>query len=275
MSNYELYVFFLCFIVFTLLTALFTTMIVCIVKQSIRLIRCGEDDETIKKEYKRNKSRKSNRVAQVLNTGLSVLICVMMLVLFVFSICTKIGGCVCLGNIPSYKVVNSGSMSVKNEHNDYLFNNSLNDQIQTFDLIQIHKLPDEFDLELYDIVVYEVDDILVVHRIVEIEEPNDKHPDERWFTLQGDNVENPDRFPVRYSQMRAIYRGNRIPFIGSFVMFMQSPAGWLCILLIVFAMVATPLVEKKISKEIKLRLDVIIGDFDDPEHEHEEQVISI
>lgn len=275
MSNYELYVFFLCFIVFTLLTALFTTMIVCIVKQSIRLIRCGEEDETIKKEYKRNKSRKSNRVAQVLNTGLSVLICVMMLVLFVFSICTKIGGCVCLGNIPSYKVVNSGSMSVKNEHNDYLFNNSLNDQIQTFDLIQIHKLPDEFDLELYDIVVYEVDDILVVHRIVEIEEPNDKHPDERWFTLQGDNVENPDRFPVRYSQMRAIYRGNRIPFIGSFVMFMQSPAGWLCILLIVFAMVATPLVEKKISKEIKLRLDVIIGDFDDPEHEHEEQVISI
>ena len=140
MSNYELYVFFLCFIVFTLLTALFTTMIVCIVKQSIRLIRCGEEDETIKKEYKRNKSRKSNRVAQVLNTGLSVLICVMMLVLFVFSICTKIGGCVWLGNIPSYKVVNSGSMSVKNEHNDYLFNNSLNDQIQTIDLIQIHKL---------------------------------------------------------------------------------------------------------------------------------------
>lgn len=275
MSNYELYVFFLCFIVFTLLTALFTTMIVCIVKQSIRLIRCGEEDETIKKEYKRNKSRKSNRVAQVLNTGLSVLICVVMLVLFVFSICTKIGGCVCLGNIPSYKVVNSGSMSVKNEHNDYLFNNNLNDQIQTFDLIQIHRLPDEFDLELYDIVVYEVDDILVVHRIVEIEEPNDKHPDERWFTLQGDNVENPDRFPVRYSQMRAIYRGNRIPFIGSFVMFMQSPAGWLCILLIVFAMVATPVVEKKINREIRLRLDVIIGDFNDPDHEHEEQVISI
>ena len=35
--------------------------------------------------------------------------------------------------------------------------------------------------------------------------------------------------------------------LGSFFMFMQSPAGWLCILLILFAMVATPIAEKKIK----------------------------
>lgn len=271
MSSYDIYVFFLCFIVFSLLTALFTTMLVYIVKQGIRLIRCGEEDEKIRKEYERGLSRKPNRFAQVVSTVLSVLICVMLLIFFVFSICTKIGGCACLGNIPSYKVVNSGSMSVKNEHNDYLFENGLNDQIQTFDLIQIHKLPGEFELEIYDIVVYEVDDILVVHRIVDIEEPNEKHPDERWFTLQGDNVENPDRFPVRYSQMKAIYRGARIPFIGSFVMFMQSPAGWLCALLIVFAMIATPAVEKKINAEINQRLKLIMADSDDADSENEEQ----
>lgn len=260
MSAYEIYVFFLCFIVFTLLTALFTTMLVYIVKQGIRLIRCGEEDETIIKEYERNKGRKPNRFAQTVSTILSVLICLVLLFFFAFSVCTKIGGCACLGNIPSYKVVNSGSMAVKNERNEYLFENGLNDQIQTFDLIQIHKLPGEFELELYDIVVYEVDDILVVHRIVDIEEPNEEHPNERWFTLQGDNVENPDRFPVRYSQMKAIYMGVRIPFIGSFVMFMQSPAGWLCALLVVFAMIATPAVEKKINSEIEQRLALILQD---------------
>ena len=83
-------------------------------------------------------------------------------------------------NIPTLKVVNSASMSVKHEDNKYLVENDLNDQFQTFDLILTYKLPKEEDLELYDIVVYEVDEILVIHRIVGIEEPNEQHS-ERYF----------------------------------------------------------------------------------------------
>ena len=112
-------------------------------------------------------------------------------------------------------------------------------------------------MELYDIVVYQQRDDLVIHRIVGIEEPNEKHPDCRYFTLQGDAVQYPDSFPVVYSQMRGIYRDTRIPMIGSFFMFMQSPAGWLCILLIVFALAATPLVERKIAIEKERRLQVM------------------
>ena len=127
----------------------------------------------------------------------------------------------------------------------------------TFDLIVTHALPAEDELKLYDIVVYEVDGMLLVHRIVGIEEPNADHPEEYYFLLQGDNVERPDRFPVRYSQMKAIYRGQRVPFIGSFVSFLQSPAGWLCILLMIFAIVATPMLESKIEKEKAARLQRI------------------
>ena len=54
--------------------------------------------------------------------------------------------------------------------------------------------------------------------------------------------------------MRGIYRGERIPFVGSFILFMQSPAGWLCILLVVFALITTPILEKKIRKEENKRL---------------------
>ena len=145
-------------------------------------------------------------------------------------------------------------MAKKNEKNTYLEKNDLNDQIQTFDLIRTEALPNEMKLELYDIVVYEVDGYLIVHRIVSIEEPNEKHPDCRYFLLQGDAVEAPDRFPVLYSQMRAIYRGFRIPFIGSFIMFMQSPAGWLCMILIVIAMIAAPMLDKMLEKARKERL---------------------
>ena len=123
-----------------------------------------------------------------------------------------------------------------------------------FDLIVTHAPPAEFDLKLYDIVIYEYDGVHIIHRIVGIEEPNEVHPNSRIFTLQGDAVGFPDREPVEYSQIKAIYYGERVQFIGSFVFFMKSPAGWLCVLLILFAIIATPIVENKIQKESIMRL---------------------
>ena len=79
-----------------------------------------------------------------------------------------------------------------------------------------------------------------------------------YFLLQGDAVEAPDRFPVLYGQMRGIYRGNRIPFVGSFILFMQSLAGWLCVFLIVFAMIATPLLERKLQRAKDERLEQLL-----------------
>ena len=151
--------------------------------------------------------------------------------------------------IPSIKVVKSESMSKKHPENKYLTDNDLNDQFQMFDVVVCNHLPAEDELKLYDIVVYKQEDLYIIHRIVGIEEPNANHPGVRHFLLQGDAVENPDKFPVLYSQMQGIYEGNRIPFIGSFILFLQSPAGWLCVLLVIFSMVVTPIVEKKIKED--------------------------
>ena len=62
--------------------------------------------------------------------------------------------------------------------------------------------------------------------------------------------------------MQGIYEGERVPFAGSFVMFMQSPAGWLCILLVVFAVFVTPAIEKKILAEYEKRLAVLFPEPD-------------
>ena len=134
-----------------------------------------------------------------------------------------------------------------------MFENKLNDQFQQFDVVICEHIPDEKDLKLYDIVVYKHEDMYIIHRIVGIEEPNEKHPNERHFLLQGDAVDCSDKFPVLYSQMQGIYKGTRIPFVGSFVMFLQSPAGWLCMLLVVFAMIVTPIVEKILNREKEMR----------------------
>ncbi|MBE7076046.1 MAG: hypothetical protein E7375_03155 [Clostridiales bacterium] len=253
MSHYEIYTFILCLVVFVLLTVLSSFFIATIIKQSIRLTKHGVDDEKIKTEYFKSLKKKKSKMDCIF----SFVVCIILAAVFIFSLFVGCSTDTYSSDAPTFRVVNTGSMEKKHKKNEYLVENNLNDQIATFDLIIVYKAPKEEDLKLYDIVVYEVDDIMVVHRIVEIEEPNQYHPNERWFKLQGDAVENPDRFPVKYEQIKGIYKGDRVPFVGSFILFMQSPAGWLCIILVVGAMIITPILEKKLNKVKNQRLIAI------------------
>ena len=263
MSNYEIYVIILCVIVFTILTALSTACVWIISRLSLRLIRCGEEDERILAEHRKKQNKKPNKVVKIVDYAFSSIVCLVLVIAFVCSLfisCTDNPEQAVEFPTSAFRVVRTNSMSYKNAKNEYLTENNLNDHIQAFDLIRTEKIPDEMELELYDIVVYETDGMLILHRIVEIEEPNAAHPDCRYFKLQGDAVDSPDRFPVRYEQMRAIYRGERVPFIGSFILFLQSPAGWLCILLILAAMIASPILENIFDKEKEKRLLLYVVD---------------
>lgn len=245
MSGYDLYIFFLCLIVFTLLTCLFSVMLYYIIKLTLKTIRHGLEDERIITEYEHNKGR--GCFSDILCRIISGILVAVILVIFAISVFVQISGNhVGSSSIPTPKVVLSASMSFKHEDNDYLEKNRLDDQFDMFDLVFVEQLPGEFDLELYDIVVYEYHGELIIHRIVGIEEPNEKHPDCRHFKLQGDASKYMDEFPVLYEQMRAIYNGKHVKFVGSFFAFMQSPAGYLCILLVLFAVFATPVAEKKL-----------------------------
>lgn len=252
MTDYEIYVFILCLIVFVMLTSFLTYLLVCLTKQHLKMIRHGLEDTEIRREYR--KTAPISRIGSFVSVLLSVVICLALCAVFAFSIYLKATEDRAANGTPALHVVKSDSMSYKAEENDYLREHNLDDQLQTFDLIVTRRLPDEEDLQLYDIVVYEVDGMYVIHRIVEIEEANSYHPDQRWFRTQGDALSGMDRNPVTYDQMRGIYQGERVPFVGSFVLFMQSPAGWLCILLVLFAIITTPVVEKKIEREKRARL---------------------
>ncbi len=258
MAGFDVYVLVLCVIVFLLLTATLGYGIWYITKLTIKLIKAGQEDEKLKKEYdKYLKKQKGNKALSTLDRVVSLCLFVVVLGAFVFTLCTNVNGDKKVGDTPVLQVVQSGSMAYRSEYNNKVGNNpEIDNQIQVFDLIVIHKLPAEQDLKLYDIVVYEVENILIAHRIVGIEEPNDKHS-ERYFLLHGDAVENPDRFPVRYSQMKGIYQNQRVPFVGSLIMFLQSPAGYLCVLLIAVALFVAPAVDKKLWKAKMERLATI------------------
>lgn len=255
MAGYDLYVFLLCLIVFIALTALFGCMLYYIIKQAMKTIRHGLEDERIKKEYVKEMSASVG--GKIVCNTITIVLLVAIFAVFALSVGIQLSNDQVTGPIAVPKVVLSESMSYQHRENTYLQKNGLNDQFQMFDLIFTEELPGEFELQLYDIVVYEYRGDLIIHRIVGIEEPNEKHPDCRHFLLQGDAVKYADEFPVLYEQMKAIYRGQRIPYVGSFFAFMQSPAGYLCILLVIFAVVATPIAEKKLWEAKVSRLTEI------------------
>lgn len=261
MTGYEIYIFVLCLVVFVALTAFFAALIACIAKMNIKLIRGGFADGEIRKQ--REKSAKKTAVFRTLEILLSAALFVAAIAVFFFSLQVKINEKKPVErNV--IKVVKSGSMAEKDGFNKYLTENNLNDQIQMFDLIVVSPLPKESDLKLYDIVVYEADGQMIVHRIVDIKEADETHP-QRRFVLQGDANRYSDKFPVLYSQMKGIYGGKKVPYIGSFVVFMDSPAGWLCVLLVVAVCIAYPFLEKKLKKEADLRFAAMQAQSQDEE----------
>lgn len=256
MTGYELYSLVLCTVVLVSLSALFIVFLRISIGYYLRLLRNGLEDEALLAEEAAKKPEHS--AWDRLNAVVSGLVCAALIAAFVLSMAVTLTEDKHPFGLSTLTVVKSSSMSYKEEKNRYLFENGLDDQFDTFDLLVIDALPDEYDLQLYDVVVYEAKDgTMIVHRIVGIEEPNAEHPDCRHFRFQGDAVQLSDRYPVLYSQMRGIYRGNRLPFVGSFIMFMQSPAGWICILLVLFAVIATPIVEKRIKREKEVRLAIL------------------
>lgn len=147
MEGLELYSFFVCLIVYVLLIVVFTLIISSIYSMNIKLIRHGIEDERILKEL--HNKRKSKTVMQIVSTIISVLFSMCFVCIFIFSLYVKYIDPTPSSDIPVLRIVKSDSMSYKDEDNEYLFENDINNQFDTFDLIFTYQLPDEYELELY------------------------------------------------------------------------------------------------------------------------------
>ena len=246
-------------IICVVIAVVFVYLVYVIFKQRNQIISNGLDDEKIVKQYEKEHANKKNKtIIKVLTITLDAVLLIVFGGLFATSIYVQaFNNNNAISGVSIPRVVMSGSMSEKNEANTYLFENNLNNQFQTYDVVFLDKLPDEFELKQYDIVMYEVENTLIIHRIINIEEPNENHPEHRYFQLKGDANASADKFPVKYEQMKGIYNNKNIKFVGMFIAFFQSPLGYLTIIVIVAYVFGLPFIEKKMNQVVENRLKEI------------------
>lgn len=236
--------------------AIFTILYVTYTNASINEFKSGKKDiELIDEAIYDNLAHVKKR-REIIKTIKSIGFYGLMIIIipiFAFSLLNKFNGNVTMLGNQGVLVVASGSMSEKNEANKYIFDNNLNNQFNTYDTIVIKKVSYESDLALYDVIAF-VDDTgrTVIHRIIDIEFGTDGRI---HYETRGDSNNASDKFRPCIDDIQGKYTGKKVPIIGMFVMFMQSPIGIITVVGLLYCLITTDRLTEKLFKEQQKRLD--------------------
>lgn len=204
-------------------------------------------DEVI---YERKDSvRRRKSIIKTVKGVLFYLTLFIIIPLFIFSLINKFSGNnMMLGN-KSIMVVMSGSMSEKNKANDYLVERHLNNQFNTYDIIILSKV-DPNDLMVDDVIAFRNDQgINVIHRIRKrVFEPNEDGENVIKYVTRGDANDADDTYHPSQDDVIGIYSNTRITNIGVFIVFLQSYAGMITVVSIIYCMIMIEKLSEKINK---------------------------
>ena len=207
-----------------------------------------------------NGKKKHRKVLRVVKQALFYLTIAILVSFLVFSLYGKFTTGIAMVGGRGVIVVASGSMSIKNPANPYLAGH--NNQLNTYDMIVLEKVESENDLALYDVISYRNDEgINVIHRIVNIENT----PDGIRFVTRGDSNNADDKYKPYFKDVMGRYTDTRVPYVGVFIMFLQSYAGILTVLGVIYCLVMIEFVSGKIYDAQERRIEILqsIIDFKD------------
>lgn len=234
---------------------LFTILYKSYASSQIAEIKSGKRDIEIIDEviYERQQHVQNRRkVIGLIRTIAFYVIIIIVLPIFVFSLVNKVMGNVMMIGDKAVMVVATGSMGYKNEANDYLFNRNLNNQFQQYDIIVLEKV-EKSDIHLYDVIAYKNDkELNIIHRIISIEPGSTTK-----YVTRGDIYDSSktDLYKPVYDDIIGRYTGKRIPGVGIFIMFLQSYAGIITVISLVYCLLMIDRTSEKINKVQQERID--------------------
>jgi len=227
--------------------ALFTILYQTYANSQIEEIKSGKKDVEIIDEViyeRRDDVKKKRRKNKIIKNIIYYTILCIVVPLFIFSLINKINNNVLMINDKAMMVVASNSMSFKHDINKYLDENNLNNQFNQFDIIILEKVEDVSDLDVYDIICFKNDkDINIIHRIRKIEEGVTTK-----FVTRGDSNNGDDTYKPVFEDIVGRYTGKRIKGVGMFIMFLQSYAGIITIISLVYCLIMIDRNSEKIYK---------------------------
>ena len=148
-------------------------------------------------------------------------------------------------------VVATGSMSEKNESNNYLITNNLENQFDAYSIIVIEKVKYNSDLQLYDVISFTNDKgDNIIHRIIGI------GYGERGveYETRGDSNNMSDTYRPTINDIHGKYTNQKLPLAGMFVLFMQSSIGAVTMVALIYCLTIIDRITNKILKAQDERL---------------------
>ena len=222
-------------------------------RQRNRLAEIGDVDEELRKEYVDERSNKAGRFAiKIVELALAA----GFITIFAMALVVKANGNNFSINGQSVYVVRSSSMSKLNPNNPYystIVQNKWNNRFDIYDMVFVKDKPASKDgFNLGDIIVYKKGDQRIIHRIVKIECSEDT--EYQWhYTCCGDANNYSDGY-VLYEDIVGVYTKHKIPFVGVFVLWLQSSLGYVVVGIIVAYAIYSTYLERDLKKVRNRRL---------------------
>lgn len=273
-------------VVIVLFAIVYFTLFKSLYNSKNRLITAAMDDELVKKQieidYKKYNKKERNysfynyylkrkahqRRCNVFATIFAAVLYIFFLAVLVAAIAIRVNGDQLFINGSSYLVIKTDSMETVNPKNDYINANNLNDRIYQYSLITIKQ---KEEIELYDIVAFKIDDVIIVHRVVEINEVDGN----LFYTCRGDA--NPaslfEEIDIPKDHILGVYTGYQDNLLGHFVIYFQSGIGLISIIVALLVVLAYNHYYNKIERLYDDRYVVLISDgsYDQKPNEENEQ----
>lgn len=180
-----------------------------------------------------NKTKKNKKIVNIVSNVILGIFLVLLGSSLIVSITMRANGDQVKFGDTSFLVIRTSSMASVHKDNDYIVQNNLNNQLYQYSLISIKS---DVEIKQFDIAAFKIDNEIIVHRVIEIEERNGK----KYYTFQGDA--NPaslaEEIDVPEENIVGVYSGYQNNFLGHLVIYFQSGIGLISVvvaLLVVFA----------------------------------------
>ena len=214
-------------------SAIFTILYRNYTAASIKEISTGKTDIDLIDEFIYNSQKNIERRREIfskIKSALFYTLLALLIPVFIFAMISKFNNDVVMFGGKSLMVVASGSMSQRNEENTYLDTEGLYNQFDTYDIIILKKVTKSSEIKMYDVIAFVNDEgINVIHRI--------KGYSGDAYITRGDSNNADDKYKPTFDDVIGVYTNKKIPLLGIFVLFFQSPSGVVTIGALIFCLV--------------------------------------